>query len=83
MPGLFSAYGLLVSNVGHDYMLACIHETGDLDLDELNQTFMRLERRGFKDLASEGFRREHTRMARSLHMRYLGQSYELRARNGF
>ena len=76
-PGLFSAYGLLVSNVGHYYVLSDIHETGDLDLDGLNRIFMRLERRGLEDLASEGFRREQTRMARSLDMRYLGQSYEL------
>jgi N-methylhydantoinase A len=76
-PGLFSAHGLLVSNVGHDYVLALIHETGDLDLDEINQAFMRLERRGHEDLANEGFRREHTLIAKSLDMRYLGQSYEL------
>jgi N-methylhydantoinase A len=76
-PGLFSAHGLLVSNIGHDYVLAWIYETGDLDLDGLEQAFMRLERRGLEDLASEGFTRENTMIAKSLDMCYLGQSYEL------
>ena len=76
-PGLFSAYGLLVSNVGHDYTLAWICETQDFDLNELNRSFRRLERRGLEDLASEGFRSEQIRVVRSLDMRYLGQSYEL------
>jgi len=76
-PGLFSAYGLLVSDVGHDYVLAWISVTQDLDLKELNRALGRLERLGIEDLASEGFAEEQIRMERSLDMRYLGQSYEL------
>jgi len=76
-PGLFSAYGLLVSNVGHDYVHGWISPTRDLDLEKLNGALRGLERRGLEDLAGEGFREGQIRMERSLDMRYLGQSYEL------
>jgi len=76
-PGLFSAYGLLVSDVGHDYVHSWIYETRDLDIEELNRTFNQLEKKGLEDLSSEGFEKESIRVSRSLDMRYLGQSYEL------
>lgn len=76
-PGLFSAYGLLVTNLGHDYVLTRIIKTDEIDPKDLNQAYQRMEERGIGDLTKEGIPRERMVISRSADMRYVGQSYEL------
>lgn len=76
-PGLFSAYGLLVTDIGHDYVLTRVGKTDEIDPEALNRGYNGLEEEGLKDLTSEGFSCDRMVMKRSADMRYLGQSFEL------
>ena len=79
-PGLFSALGLLMADVQHDYSrtaLKAMPEIGVADVDHLNHVFAELEQQARADLTSEGFAPEQVAMDRSVAMHYLGQSFEL------
>jgi len=76
-PGLFTAYGLIVANVGRDYVKTKILKLGAMDLDTLNNTFKDLETRAVEDLTEESISRSRIVLERSVDMRYIGQSFEL------
>jgi N-methylhydantoinase A len=76
-PGLFSAYGLLVADIGHDYVLSILQNTNEFSLDVLNAKYDALQKQGLSDLEREGFPVENQRMLRSADLRFEGQSYEL------
>lgn len=76
-PGLFSAFGLVYSDVEHHHVRTWWHATRDLDLDALNAEWDGMERRALDALQGEGFRVDRTRLWRAVDMRYQGQSYEL------
>jgi N-methylhydantoinase A len=84
-PGLFSAYGLLVTNIGHDYSLTYITQTKNANLNILNEHYRRLEKRGIEDLRKEEVSEDKIIVNRSMDLRYVGQSYELTVSvpNGF
>jgi N-methylhydantoinase A len=76
-PGLFSSFGLLYSDVEHHYVRTYPRRTGQLDFDELNQVWSRMEADAIAQLASDGFTGAATRLRRSADLRYQGQSFEL------
>jgi N-methylhydantoinase A len=79
-PGLFSAVGLLMADVQHDYsrtLLKTIHDIVDSEAAQVDRVFGELEQQARRDLASEGFAPEQVALDRSVAMHYLGQSYEL------
>jgi len=76
-PGLFSALGLLVSDVTHTYVRALMRRVSEVDPSWVEAVFKGLERRGWGDLRRDGFRPEDVLFIRQLDARYLGQSYEL------
>ena len=77
LPGNFSAFGLLVADVRHDYVRTRLAATADLDVAELRRTFaeMREEARG--RLLADGFGEDRVRLETWLDMRYVGQAFEL------
>jgi N-methylhydantoinase A len=77
LPGNFSAFGLLVADVRHDYVRTRLMATADLDFAELSRTFaeMRQEARG--RLLADGFGDDRVRFEAWLDMRYVGQAFEL------
>lgn len=77
-PGVASALGLLVSDIKHDYVQACIQQMDSIDFQYVNKTFQDLERKGRQVLASEGIDDSSISFTRYLDMRYVGQSYELK-----
>ena len=76
-PGLFSAFGLLYSEVEHHYVRTWRRRTRGLDAGELAEAFGRLEDEARAQLAAEGFEGTAVRIERSTDCRYQGQSFEL------
>jgi N-methylhydantoinase A len=76
-PGLFSAFGLLYSEVEHHYVWTWRRRTRGLDPAELSEAFGRLEREALGQLTVEGFTGDRARITRSADCRYQGQSFEL------
>src|SRR5947199_10574760 len=76
-PGLFSAFGLLYSEVEHHYVRTWPRPARGLDPAELAEAFGRLEDEARGQLAAEGFTGAAVRIARSADCRYQGQSFEL------
>src|SRR5258705_8271948 len=76
-PGLFSAFGLLYSEVEHHYVRTWRRRTRGLDVAELGEAFGRLEDEARRQLAAEGFRGAAVQLERSADCRYQGQSFEL------
>ncbi len=76
-PGLFSALGLVVSDFKHDYVQSVMRLFAEVDLEALEQVFLRLEREAVQQLRKEGLPETQILLQRQLDLRYLGQSYEI------
>ena len=76
-PGLFSAFGLLYSEVEHHYVRTWRRRTRGLDPAELAEAYGRLEDEARAQLAAEGFSGAAVSIERSADCRYQGQSFEL------
>jgi len=78
-PGALSALGILRADVVKDFS-----QTVRLPVRSarearaiLDRVFDRIERRGLRQMAAEGFLPRQIRIERSLDLRYVGQAYEL------
>ncbi len=76
-PGVFSAIGLLMSDVKHDYIQSRLTQLRSASAADVGGVFVRLEGRAREDLAAEGFAPERVRVQRMLDLRYAGQGYEI------
>jgi N-methylhydantoinase A len=76
-PGVYSAIGLIMSDVKHDYVQSKMQPMSELSPAEVNHMFARLEALAGQDLRSDGFAPEHIKIQRALDMRYAGQGYEI------
>lgn len=76
-PGIFSALGLLVTDLKHDYATTMIQRVEQLDAPAVENAFLRMEQEGRAMLAREGLTEHDMQFARQVEMRYVGQSYEL------
>jgi N-methylhydantoinase A len=76
-PGVYSAIGLIMSDVKHDYVQSRMQPLAELTLDSVSQMFARLEAQAEEELHSDGFSAEHIKIHRALDMRYAGQGYEI------
>ena len=77
MPGNFSAFGLLVADVRHDYARTRVVSTAELPVEELRTILAELREEGRRRLAAEGFAPDATHFEAHLDMRYVGQAFEL------
>ncbi len=75
--GVFSACGLLYSEVEHHYTRTLRRVLNDADSGEINSIWDSMEQEAITQLESEGFAQEQIRMQRSAQLRYKGQSFEL------
>lgn len=76
-PGTLSALGVLLGDVVKDYSRTVMRSVSGLDAGKLERDFVELERRAARELKNEGFGKGETRLARSVAMRYSGQSFEI------
>ncbi|MBI2351119.1 MAG: hydantoinase/oxoprolinase family protein, partial [Deltaproteobacteria bacterium] len=77
MPAHFSAWGMLLADLKHDYVQTCLRELSETSGRELAGWFAPLEKQAMETLLSEGAKEKNTLMRRFLDMRYRGQEYTL------
>ena len=76
-PGVFSALGLLVSTVEHQYVQTFWRDLESADIDALNAHYRRLESEARETLGSEGFEASQIQLERLVDLRYPGQTSEI------
>ena len=76
-PGVYSAIGLLMSDVKHDYIQSRMTPIAELNATDINGMFARLVAQAADELHSDGFAPDAIRIERALDMRYAGQGYEI------
>jgi N-methylhydantoinase A len=77
MPAHFSAFGMLVADLKHDYVRTFVREFADTSGAEIAEAFAVLEASATKTLAQEGSTPERIVLQRFFDMRYRGQEYTL------
>ncbi|MAG98405.1 MAG: hydantoinase/oxoprolinase family protein [Alphaproteobacteria bacterium] len=78
LAGTFSAVGLLVTEMRHDFVTALGGvRAEDTDLAELEAHYQRMEEEGRDALATQGFARSGIKLNRSADLKVAGQTYEL------
>ncbi len=76
-PGLFSAVGLLLTDVEHHYGRTCLRKLTTLDLSEIQHQFDGMREEAMADLEKGGYAQDSVSLVRKAELRYAGQSYEL------
>ncbi|MGD9114744.1 MAG: hydantoinase/oxoprolinase family protein [Desulfobacterales bacterium] len=77
MSGNFSAVGLVVADIQHDYVRTYAQKEPDIDPAELLQVFQEMETAGIRQLTAERVPRKDITISWSADLRYEGQSWEL------
>jgi N-methylhydantoinase A len=77
MCGNFSAVGLAVADIQHDYVRTFARKENNLDPAELQKVFNEMESEGFRQLMEEKVPKEKIEISWSADLRYEGQSWEL------
>jgi len=78
-PGVYSALGLAMSDVKHDYIRSRLTPVHAIDEAGVNAVFAELAAEAFSDLEAEGFSTERIAIEAALDLRYAGQGYEITA----
>jgi N-methylhydantoinase A len=76
-PGVFSAVGLLLAEVEHEFTHTVLLPAGDLENAAFQNLFRQLERRAREEMGAEGHDLRRLQLTRIAEMRYSGQAYEL------
>ncbi len=76
-PGLFSALGLLTSNLSHSFSRAIMEKAHEIDVERVEEVFEGMESKGKEILVREGVQEGEIIYLREMDVRYVGQSYEL------
>jgi N-methylhydantoinase A len=77
MPAHFSALGMLMADLKHDYVQTFVRELADTTGVEISDVFAGLEKSATYTLTEEGAKPEQIVLRRFLDMRYRGQEYTL------
>ena len=77
MPAHFSALGMLMADLKHDYVQTFVRELAETSGAEIADAFAVLEISATETLTEEGSREEQIVLRRFLDMRYRGQEYTL------
>jgi N-methylhydantoinase A len=76
-PGVYSAMGLLMSDVKHDYIRSKMAGLAKVTADDIDAVFAELESHATRDLRDEGFTPAQIGIERAVDLRYAGQGYEI------
>ncbi|WP_029522568.1 hydantoinase/oxoprolinase family protein [Persephonella sp. KM09-Lau-8] len=76
-PGIFSAFGMLLSDIVKDYSLTVLLDARENSFNHLNQLFETLKEKAITDLKQEGIDQQNIKIQKILDMRYKGQSFEI------
>ena len=73
----FCAFGMVISNIRHDYVRPYISPIRQADLKNINDHFNKMEIEGQYTLTLEGVENADIKYTWSMDMRYIGQIYEV------
>ena len=76
-PGVFSAIGLMMSDVKHDYVQSKMDPIAALAPADAEAMFARLAGQAVAELQDDGFAESQIGLQRAADMRYAGQGYEI------
>lgn len=76
-PGNFSAWGILTTDVKHDYVQTYVNTVAGVEPATLAAEFEALKDEGSEQLAEEGIPSSDRRFVRSVDVRYVGQEHTL------
>ena len=76
-PGVYSAMGLVMSDVQHDYVRSRLVNAARISETDINATFAELAVQAHADLADENFAPNAIDIEYALDLRYAGQGYEM------
>ena len=74
-PGVFSAFGMLFSDLRYDYVRTHLMQLADAPFDEIEAVFKELEQQGRDAIASTSVKPHKIMVKRALDMRYVGQEH--------
>jgi N-methylhydantoinase A len=77
IPGVLSAFGLLVANIEHEEVATLIVRAEEIDPEYITRVFRELENMCEGKRGEVGISSTELRIQRSAEIRYVGQSYEL------
>lgn len=77
LPGVFSAVGMLIADLRHDYVRTYYARIEEADFEVIRGIFAELVEQGRSALAGEGAAGPSLRFERSLELRYVGQEFAL------
>jgi N-methylhydantoinase A len=77
MPGNFSAWGMLQTDIRRDYVQTRFGGLGGISSSDLTGEFGRLESGAIKDMVDEGISRERSELIRGVDVRYRGQGHAI------
>jgi N-methylhydantoinase A len=77
VPGVTSAWGLLLSDFRHDFSQTFFRNTEDIDLADLNMQYLSLEGQGLEKISEGKVSKDQVILLRKAELRYAGQGYEL------
>ncbi len=75
LPGANSAFGLIASNIRHDFMRSIVKPTKLVNIDEVREIFSVLRTKAEEILGEEGVAKKDMIMQPACDMRYIGQAY--------
>lgn len=73
MPGVFSAFGMLVADMMQDSQASIVQNADDVDLDMLNRRIEELEHNAYRRMDQAGIARDLVAIERRADCQYLGQ----------
>jgi N-methylhydantoinase A len=77
-PGLFSAFGLLHSNIEYDYVQTFLRPGVVVTAQELEAVYRNIEERARAELADDGYAPNEIELHRLADLQYAGQAFELK-----
>lgn len=75
VPAHFSAWGMLLTDIRHDFVQTYIRPLDEADVNEVNDLYLKLEKEGTEELKKEGIPEDLMTLIRSVDMRYVGQEH--------
>jgi N-methylhydantoinase A len=76
-PGVFSAFGLLYSEIEHHYSKTFWHVLRETDPAVMGEELAAMKVGAFESLRRQGFAKRHAKVRCAASLRYKGQSFEL------
>ena len=74
-PGVFSAFGMLFSDLRYDYVRSWFQRLESASFDEVERIYDELERQGRAAIAGTSVKPQEVAIARAADMRYVGQEH--------